>query len=131
MSVPLPQEKKDKIVSQYQVLLQEKLVSIRVLTQVLGRPSFTTIAVLVAPLQYWVSQRQQIAELVNTQNFDLVLVLTEEARKKLQSRAWWKSLINLQTNIAISTNSSLEDRGLITKDRRQGDHENFWRRKVI
>lgn len=131
MSVPLPQEKKDKIVSQYQVLLQEKLVSIRVLTQVLGRPSFTTIAVLVAPLQYWVSQRQQIAELVNTQNFDLVLVLTEEARKKLQLWAWWKSLINLQTNIAISTNSSLEDRGLITKDRRQGDHENFWRRKVI
>lgn len=52
MSVPLPQEEKDKIVSQYQVLLQEKLVSIRVLTQVLGRPSFTTIAVLVAPLQY-------------------------------------------------------------------------------
>ena len=131
MSVRLPQEKKDKIVSQYQVLLQEKLVSIRVLTQVLGRPSFTTIAVLVAPLQYWVSQRQQIAELVNTQNFDLVLVLTEEARKKLQLWAWWKSLINLQTNIAISTNSSLEDRGLITKDRRQGDHENFWRRKVI
>lgn len=58
MSVRLPQEKKDKIVSQYQVLLQEKLVSIRVLTQVLGRPSFTNIAVLVAPLQYWVSQRQ-------------------------------------------------------------------------
>lgn len=131
MSVPLPQEKKDKIVSQYQVLLQEKLVSIRVLTQVLGRPSFTTIAVPVASLQYWVSQRQQIAELANTQNFDLVLVLTEEARKKLQSRAWWKSLINLQTNIAISTNSSLEDRGLVTKDRRQGNHENFWRRKVI
>lgn len=42
-----------------------------------------------------------------------------------------ESLINLQTDIAISTNSSLEDRGLITKDRRQGDHENFWRRKVI
>ena len=52
MSVSVPQEKKDKIISQCQGILKEKSVSIRELTQVLGRLSSTAIAVLAVPLQY-------------------------------------------------------------------------------
>ena len=57
MSVSLPQEKKDKIVSQCQGILKEKSFSIVELTQVLGRLSSTAIAVLAAPLQYREIQR--------------------------------------------------------------------------
>ena len=61
MSESLPQKKKDKIISQSHGILKEKSVSIRDLTQVLGRLSSTAIAVLAAPLQYQAIQRQQIA----------------------------------------------------------------------
>ena len=72
MSVPLPQQKKVKIVSQ---------CSGKRLTKVLCPLSFTIVAVLVASIRYREIQRQQIAELFNTQNFDLMI---EEARKELQ-----------------------------------------------
>ena len=58
MSVSLPQEKKNKIISQCQSILKEKSVFIRELTQVLGRLSSTATAVLAAPLQYRAIQRQ-------------------------------------------------------------------------
>ena len=114
MSVSLPQEKKYKIISQFQGILKEKSVSIRELTQVLGCLSSTAIAVLAAPLQYRAIQRQQIAELAITKNVNSMIVLTEEARKELQ---WWvenlqltkgKTLINSQPQITISTDASLE-----------------------
>ena len=80
-----------------------------------ARSSFSaTIAVLVVSLQYRKIQRQQIAELASTQNLDSVSVLTEKARKALQ---WWlknllsakgKTLINLQPQISILSDASLE-----------------------
>ena len=73
MSVSLPQEKKDKIISQCQGILIEKLVSIKELTQVLDCLSSTVIAVLAARLQYRVIQRQQIARLTITKNFDSMI----------------------------------------------------------
>ena len=73
MSVSLPQEKKDKIISQCQGILIEELVSIKELTQVLDFLSSTAIAVLAAPLQYRVIQRQQIAQLTITKNFDSMI----------------------------------------------------------
>ena len=80
----LHQEKKDKIISKGQGTLKEKSVSIRKLTQVLGRLSPTAIAVLPALFHYQAIQRQQTAEPASTKNFDSMIVLTEEARKELQ-----------------------------------------------
>ena len=114
MSASLPQEKKDKIISHCQGILKEKSVSVRELTQVLGRLSSTAIAMLAAPLQYQAIQKQQIAEVAITNNFDSMIVFTEEARKELQ---WWvenlqltkgQTLINSQPLITISTDVSLE-----------------------
>ena len=84
MSASLPQEKKDKIISHCQGILKEKSVSVRELTQVLGRLPSTAIAMLAAPLQYQAIQKQQIAEVAITNNFDSMIVFTEEARKELQ-----------------------------------------------
>ena len=115
MTASLPQEKKDKIISHCQGILKEKSVSVRELTQVLGRLSSTAIAMLAAPLQYQAIQKQQIAEVAITNNFDSMIVFTEEARKELQ---WWvenlqltkgQTLINSQPLITISTDVSLED----------------------
>ena len=75
MSVSLPQDKKNKIISQCQRILEEKAVSIRELTQMLGRLSSTAIAVLAAPLQYRAIQRRQIVEFANVKNFDSMIVL--------------------------------------------------------
>ena len=86
MGASLPQENKDKIISQCQGILKEKSVSIRKLTQMLDRLSSTAIALFAAPLQYRAIQRRQIVELANTKKFDSMIVLTEEARKELQ---WW------------------------------------------
>ena len=113
MSASLPQEIKDKIISHCQGILKEKSVSVRELTQVLGRLSSTAIAMLAAPLQYQAIQKQQIAEVAVTNNFDSMIVFTEEARKELH---WWvenlqltkgKTLINSQPLITISTDISL------------------------
>ena len=65
--------KEDKIISQCQGILIEKLVSIKELTQVLDCLSSTVIAVLAARLQYRVIQRQQIARLTITKNFDSMI----------------------------------------------------------
>ena len=58
--------------------LKEKSVSMREMTQVLGIFSSTAFPVLATPLQYRATQRQQIAELANTKNFDSMIVLTDE-----------------------------------------------------
>ena len=87
INVSLPQEKKDKIISQYQGILKEKSVSTRELTLVLVRLSSTVIAVLTAALQYRAIQRQQIAELANTKNFDSMIepVSVEPATKRREN----------------------------------------------
>ena len=82
---------------------------------------------LAAPLQYRAIQRQQIAELTITKNFDSMIVLTEEARKELQ---WWvenlqltkgKTLINLQPQITVSTDASLEGWGAYCQGQKTAD----------
>ena len=39
---------------------------------------FHSLSMLATPLQYRATQRQQIAELANTKNFDSMVVLTDE-----------------------------------------------------
>ena len=124
MSASLPQKKKDKIISHCQGILKEQSVSVRELTQVLGRLSSTATLMLAAPLQYQAIQKQQIAEVAITNNFDSMIVFTEEARKELQ---WWvenlqltkgKTLINSQPLITISTDASLEGWGAYCQDQK-------------
>ena len=57
MNALIPQETKDKIISQCQVILKRKLLSVSELTRVLGRLSSTAIPVLAAALQYRAIQR--------------------------------------------------------------------------
>ena len=52
MTLGLPQEKKDQIVQHCLSLLRRSSVTIRELTQLIGRLTATATAVLPAPLQY-------------------------------------------------------------------------------
>ena len=63
MAITLPQQKKDQTEKQCQDLLRKSSVSVRELTQFIGRLVSTAIAVLPAPLQYRAMQCQQILEL--------------------------------------------------------------------
>ena len=85
MGASFPQQKKIKITSQCSSNLKEKSVSMRGLMQVPCPLSTTITALLVASIQYLAIQRQQITELVNTQNSDstFLILLTEEVRKEL------------------------------------------------
>ena len=63
MAITLPQQKKDQTEKQRQDLLRKASVSVRELTQLIGRLVSTAISVLPAPLQYRAMQCQQILEL--------------------------------------------------------------------
>ena len=52
MAITLPQQKKDQTEKQRQDLLRKASVSVRELTQLIGRLVSTAISVLPAPLQY-------------------------------------------------------------------------------
>ena len=59
MAITLPQEKKDQKVKRCQDLLRKSSVSIRELTQLIGRLASTAIAVLPAPFQCRVMKRSK------------------------------------------------------------------------
>ena len=86
MIVFLPIQKKEQIISQCQDLLNQSDVSLRQMTQLIGRLSSTAIAVLPAPLQYRSLQRQQILELAEKKSFSARVVLSKEVREEIQ---WW------------------------------------------
>ena len=58
----LPEEKRNELVEQCQFLLKNPLVTIRELSQMIGRLASTTIAALPAPLLYRTMQLQDIIE---------------------------------------------------------------------
>ena len=92
MAITLPQEKKDQIVKRCQDLFRKSSVSIWELTQLIGRLTSTAIAVLPAPLQYRVMQRQQILELPAAGNYSSEIKLSDEVKTELQ---WWVHNLHL------------------------------------
>ena len=91
----LPKEKMENIVSQCQDLLKAKTVTVRELTQLVGRLSSAAIAVLPAPLQYRAMQRQQILELSHQQDYDTPIILSKEVREELN---WWIQNLHLSNS---------------------------------
>ena len=83
MIVSLPIQK-EQIISQCQDLLNQSDVSLRQMTQLIGRLSSTAIAALPAPLQYRSLQRQQILELAEKKSYSAGVVLSKEVREEIQ-----------------------------------------------
>ena len=83
MTLGLPQKKKEQIVQQCQSPLRRSSVTIRELNQLIGRLTATVSAVLPAPLQYRIMQRQQILGLSTEENNDSLITLTEEVKGEL------------------------------------------------
>ena len=126
MSLALPQGKKDKVINQCSQLLNEKEVSIRELTQLIGRLSSSAIAVLPAPLHYRAMQRQQILELAGKNNFEAQITLSSKVRMELN---WWienlnlcqgKSLIAPTAQLQISSDASLKGWGAACRGHKTG-----------
>ena len=135
MTLQLPQEKKNQIVTQCQGLLEKSNVTIRELTRLVGRLSSTAVAILPAPLQYRAIQRQQIAELANKKNYNSLVTLTEEVKGELN---WWiqnlhltkgKSLISVAPEIVIDSDASLEGWGAYCLSHKTGGPWTFLEKK--
>ena len=125
-TVTLPQEKKDQIVKQCQDLLRKSSVSLRELTQHIGRLPSTAIAVLPAPLQYRAMQRQQILELSVAGNYSSEIKLSDEVKTELQ---WWvqnlhldngRSVISYPPQLLITSDASLEGWGAFCQGHKTG-----------
>ena len=126
MTVTLPQEKKDQIVKQCQDLLRKSSVSLRELTQLIGRLASTAIAVLPAPLQYRAMQCQQILELSVAGNYSSEIKLSDEVKTELQ---WWiqnlhlnngRSVISYPPQLLITSDASLEGWGAFCQGHKTG-----------
>ena len=127
MTISLPLQKKEQIILQCKNILNQSDVSLRQLTQLIDRLSSTAIAILPAPLQYRASQRQQILELAEKQNFHARVVLSEEVRAEIQ---WWienlmlskgKAIISQPPQLVITSNASMQGwGGQLVKDKQQG-----------
>ena len=81
-----------------QDLLRKSSVSIRELTQLIGRLTSTAIAVLPATLQYRVMQRQQILELSAAGNYSSEIKLSDEVKTELQ---WWVHNLHLSNGRSV------------------------------
>ena len=117
MTISLPLQKKEQIILQCKDILNQSDVSLRQLTQLIGRLSSTAIAILPAPLQYRALQRQQILELAEKQNFHARIVLSEEVRAEIQ---WWienlmlskgKAIISQPPQLVITSDASMQGWG--------------------
>ena len=126
LKLSLPKEKMENIVSQCQGLLKAKTVTVRELTQLVGRLSSAAIAVLPAPLQYRAMQRQQILELSHQQDYDTPIVLSKVVREELN---WWiqnlhlsngRFLVTATPDLIIETDASLQGWGHTARVTEQG-----------
>ena len=117
MTISLPLQKKEQIILQCKNILNHSGVSLRQLTQLIGRLLSTAIAILPAPLQYRALQCQQILELAEKQNFHARIVLSGEVRAEIQ---WWienlmlskrKAIISQPPQLVITSDASMQGWG--------------------
>ena len=83
MTLSLPKEKILKVQNYRQEILEKGKVTVRELSKLIGRLSYTAIALLPAPLHYHNLQHQQIQKLIYHNSFEEKVEISVEARKEL------------------------------------------------
>ena len=68
----------------YQKTLDQKLISLREVSQLIGTLSSATLAVLLAPLKYRYVQKQQKDELRTFPSYKKQIVLSSQSRAEIQ-----------------------------------------------
>ena len=68
----------------YQKTLDQKLISVREVSQLIGTLSSATLAVLLAPLKYRYVQKQQKDELRTFPSYKKQIVLSSQSRAEIQ-----------------------------------------------
>ena len=68
----------------YQKTLDQKLISVREVSQLIGTLSSATLAVLLAPLKYCYVQKQQKDELRTFPSYKKQIVLSSQSRAEIQ-----------------------------------------------
>ena len=96
MELFLSEEKVQKILMRWQKTLDQRLVSVREVSQLTGASSSNALAVLLAPLQYRYLQygsiiipclqKRQIDELRTSPSYEKQIVLSPQSRAEIQ---WW------------------------------------------
>ena len=126
MEISLSQDKIIKIQDQCQKLLDQEDVSLREMTQLIGKLSSTALAVLPAPLQYRYLQRQQIDQLRSSGCFEKKIIISPQARQEI---LWWiqnlklnngRSLLWRPPQIVIQSDASKEGWGAYCQGERAG-----------
>ena len=84
MKLSLSEEKVQKILIRCQETLDQKLVSVREVSQLIGILSSTVLAVLPAPLMYCYLQKQQIDELRTSTFYKKQIALSPRSRAEIQ-----------------------------------------------
>ena len=112
MTLLLPQQKLNSIVSQCQEMLKEQKTTVIKLTQLIGRLSATAQAVLPARLQHRYLQWQQIQAFKYNNSYQQTVILNQNSQKEL---LWWvenlklcngRSLITPPADLLITTDAS-------------------------
>ena len=91
MELSLSEEKVQKILMRCQKTLDQKLVSVREVSQLIGTLSSTALAVLPAPLMYCYLQKQQIGELSTSPFY-------KKTNSIITSKQSWDSVVGSQLN---------------------------------
>ena len=92
MTLSLPQEKKEKIKTQYKDLLEKLLVTVRELSKLIGWLSSTALAVLPARLQYRALEHQQIQGMISKSSLEGQLSQSKQTKEELH---WWIQYLSL------------------------------------
>ena len=117
LTLNLPKEKLLKVQKHCQEILEKGKVTVRELSKLIGRLSFTAIVILPTPLHYRHLQHKKIQKLICHNTFEEKVEILVEARKELLS---WKenltlcngrSLISLLPQIIIGSDASLQGWG--------------------
>ena len=126
MRISLPKEKVARIRQECQWALQQKSISIRDLTRLIGRLTATMQAVLPAPLHYRNLQRIKNQALRQFQDFSTVVILDRNAREEL---TWWqnslenwngKAMLEPTPDMIAETDASLLGWGAVSEGVRTG-----------
>jgi len=118
MMLSLPKEKVIRMKTQCVSLLEKEKVSLREVTQLVGRLSSAAIAILPAPLQYRGIQRQQILGLNLKGSYESLVTLDKEAR--LLELYNGRSLIPTTAQVIIQSDASKTGWGAACQNRSTG-----------
>lgn len=121
-------EKMTQMVSMCRNTQQKQSLSVRELARLIGKIAATLPAIYQAPLWYWESQRLKNQTMLQSQSFDQIVVLNQEAQLELE---WWctrmrlvngKSLLAQEPDLIVEADASMQAGELFARTSKQGDH---------